>query len=273
MCLVSSYSWQCLLMCARSMAHSASSSSSPASRPWCIELPPENNQFDFDLLSDLVLHINYTARDGGDEFAKESSAAAQRFLPGNRWRFFDVRHELPEVWNVVRKEAVCERCAWKEDQSGDECEDRETCRCGREKHDDSCEEEKPHGPGKEGATGACGKCKCKRNHGADGRRCRTHHRKDYYTTGQEHGSSRERDRESRHKKADKKKKRWPAHAKREFHLALTRDRFPFLTGRRGVTVTSVHLLVDVKGCGLHTAKVRFTPPTSHAGGQGLCGHG
>lgn len=218
---------------------------------WRIELPPENNQFDFDSLSDLVLHINYTAREGGDEFARESSAAAQRFLPGNGWRFFDVRHELPEVWNVVRREPACERCAWKEDLSWDECEceDQGTCRWrGRENRDNSCEEGEEHG-----GTGASDdKCKCNRNHGADGHRC-----------GRERG--RDRDCESRYKKRDKKKKRRPAHATREFHLALTRDRFPFLTGRRGVAVTSVHLLVDVKGCGLRTAKVRFTPPpTSHA---------
>ncbi|KAH6845653.1 insecticidal toxin complex protein [Chaetomium sp. MPI-CAGE-AT-0009] len=219
---------------------------------WRIELPPENNQFDFDSLSDLVLHINYTAREGGDEFARESSAAAQRFLPGGGWRFFDVRHELPEVWNVVRKEPACERCAWKEDHSGDECEceDRGTCRWhGREKHDDSCEEAEE--AEEDGGTGACGdKCKCKRKHGADGRRC---------------------GRESRHKKTgkkQKKKERRPAHATREFRLALTRDRFPFLTGRRGVTVTSVHLLVDVKGCGLRTAKVRFTPPPTSYTGRG-----
>jgi len=229
---------------------------------WRIELPPENNQFDFDSLSDLVLHINYTAREGGDEFARESSAAAQRFLPGNGWRFFDVRHELPEVWNVVRREPACERCAWKEDMSGDECEcgNRGTSSrcCGRDKHDDSCEEAE-----EDGGTGVCGdECKCKKNHDTDGRRC-----------GRGRGCG--RNCESRHKKPDnkkKKKKRRPAHATREFRLALTRDRFPFLTGRRGVAVTSVHLLVDIKGCGLRTAKVRFTPPppASHAGGGKNC---
>ncbi|MGZ4432764.1 MAG: Tc toxin subunit A-related protein, partial [Trebonia sp.] len=33
---------------------------------WRIELPPENNYFDLDTLTDLVLHVNYTAREGGE---------------------------------------------------------------------------------------------------------------------------------------------------------------------------------------------------------------
>ena len=33
---------------------------------WRIELPPENNYFDLDTVTDVVLHLNYTARDGGD---------------------------------------------------------------------------------------------------------------------------------------------------------------------------------------------------------------
>jgi hypothetical protein len=32
---------------------------------WRIELPQENNQFDIDTLSDVVLHLSYTAREGG----------------------------------------------------------------------------------------------------------------------------------------------------------------------------------------------------------------
>ena len=32
---------------------------------WRIELPKENNYFDFDSLTDAVIHLNYTAREGG----------------------------------------------------------------------------------------------------------------------------------------------------------------------------------------------------------------
>lgn len=70
----------------------------------------ENNSFDFDSLSDLIMHVNYTAREGGPEFRREGNASAQRHVPGDGYRFLDIRHELPEVWNVVRREIVCEAC-------------------------------------------------------------------------------------------------------------------------------------------------------------------
>ncbi len=36
---------------------------------WRIELPLDTNLFDFETISDLILHVRYTARDGGDAFA------------------------------------------------------------------------------------------------------------------------------------------------------------------------------------------------------------
>lgn len=73
---------------------------------WRIDLPPENNQFDFDSLSDVVMHVSFTAREGGAPFARLSGQLAQRHVPGDGWRFFDVRHEMPEVWNVLRRDDV-----------------------------------------------------------------------------------------------------------------------------------------------------------------------
>ncbi|KAF1962680.1 hypothetical protein CC80DRAFT_541833 [Byssothecium circinans] len=121
---------------------------------WRIELPPENNHFDFDSLSDLVMHISYTAREGGENFARESNMLAQRFLPGDGWRLFDVRHELPEVWNVMKREVECEVCA----AGGDW---RVWCE------------------------------KCEKNHRAEEWKCRTHH-EDYSEDDEarEHGNKR-----------------------------------------------------------------------------------
>ncbi|WP_144551347.1 neuraminidase-like domain-containing protein [Peribacillus simplex] len=64
---------------------------------WRIELPPENNYFDMDTLSDMILHLNYTAREGGDLLRKAANKCAQQYLPGSGVRFFDVRHEFPEA--------------------------------------------------------------------------------------------------------------------------------------------------------------------------------
>ncbi|HLG60443.1 MAG TPA: hypothetical protein VKY19_00815 [Ktedonosporobacter sp.] len=64
-----------------------------------IELPQENNQFDIDSVTDLVLHLNYTAREGGEVLRRTANEVAQRHLPGGGVRYFDVRHEFPDAWH------------------------------------------------------------------------------------------------------------------------------------------------------------------------------
>jgi hypothetical protein len=70
---------------------------------WRIELPLENNPFDFDSLSDVVLHLGYTAREGGDVLRRAANAVAQEHLPGAGLRLFDVRHDFPEVWHRLHR--------------------------------------------------------------------------------------------------------------------------------------------------------------------------
>jgi hypothetical protein len=69
---------------------------------WRIELPPENNFFDMDTLSDVILNLNYTAREGGDVLRRAANEVAQRHLPGAGVRFFDVRHEFPDAWQLFQ---------------------------------------------------------------------------------------------------------------------------------------------------------------------------
>ena len=69
---------------------------------WRIELPQDNNQFDLDTLSDLVLHLNFTAREGGELLRHAANKAAQRHLPGAGVRFFDIRHDFPDAWAGLR---------------------------------------------------------------------------------------------------------------------------------------------------------------------------
>lgn len=76
---------------------------------WRIELPKENNDFDFDTLSDLVIHLNYTAREGGEPLRRAASELAQQNLPGAGWRFFDVRHEFPNQWQRLAAPNVTTR--------------------------------------------------------------------------------------------------------------------------------------------------------------------
>jgi hypothetical protein len=69
---------------------------------WRIELPPKNNYFDMDTLSDVIVNLNYTSREGGGLLRQAAMEAAQKHLPGDGWCFFDVRHEFPDGWQMLR---------------------------------------------------------------------------------------------------------------------------------------------------------------------------
>lgn len=79
---------------------------------WRLELPVETNYFDPATLSDMVLHLNYTSREGGPALREAALAAGRDRLPGDGWTFFDVRHDFAEAWELFRRAA------------GDGCDDR-----------------------------------------------------------------------------------------------------------------------------------------------------
>jgi peptidoglycan hydrolase-like protein with peptidoglycan-binding domain len=66
---------------------------------WQINMPIENNYFDFASLSDVVLHINYTSRNGGGAFAKEANTYMQSKLPDGTARLFSLKHEFASEWH------------------------------------------------------------------------------------------------------------------------------------------------------------------------------
>jgi hypothetical protein len=74
---------------------------------WRIELPREFRQFDYDTISDVVLHLKYTARDGGKALAdaalEEMRADLNTLMTTARngegfVRLFSARHEFPNEW-------------------------------------------------------------------------------------------------------------------------------------------------------------------------------
>jgi hypothetical protein len=77
---------------------------------WRLELPgagvgsaPAVRQFDFDTLVDVILHVRYTARDGGlplRKLATDNLTAriANAQAPGSV-RLFSMRHEFPTEWS------------------------------------------------------------------------------------------------------------------------------------------------------------------------------
>ncbi|MBS9405434.1 hypothetical protein KG088_17645 [Halomonas sp. TRM85114] len=82
---------------------------------WQLQLPADPSkeepaQFDYSTVSDVILHVRYTARDGGrllrngalahlDELITESQAAGSV-------RLFSVRHEFPSEWSRFTTQAV-----------------------------------------------------------------------------------------------------------------------------------------------------------------------
>ncbi len=69
---------------------------------WQLTLPSDVRQFDFDTITDVILHIRYTAREAGDQF--KSAAVSNLQIQINKAqtvgsvRLFSVRHEFPSAW-------------------------------------------------------------------------------------------------------------------------------------------------------------------------------
>jgi hypothetical protein len=82
---------------------------------WLLSLPQNCNAFDFETITDVIMNLKYTARDGGGAFGAIAQAAA--LWPGpqsqpmpstptgifpqkqsNLARFFSLRHEFPTEW-------------------------------------------------------------------------------------------------------------------------------------------------------------------------------
>jgi hypothetical protein len=81
---------------------------------WRLELPGEFRQFDYDTISDVILHISYTARDGGDNFKGTVNGYVEGAI--NKWldelakddtglpglpRLFSLRHEFPDAFHKL----------------------------------------------------------------------------------------------------------------------------------------------------------------------------
>lgn len=92
---------------------------------WRLELPQENNRFDFASVSDVILHMSFTAREGGPEFRRQRQDLAQKHLPADGLRFFDMRHEMQEAWSVLRRSGKCETCLWEQRCRSGACDDDE----------------------------------------------------------------------------------------------------------------------------------------------------
>ncbi|MCM3872392.1 MAG: neuraminidase-like domain-containing protein, partial [Pyrinomonadaceae bacterium] len=68
---------------------------------WRIEMPRDTNAFDFNTLSDVVLHLKYTAREGGATLKNGARDALKKMLADENLqltRLFSFKHEFPTEW-------------------------------------------------------------------------------------------------------------------------------------------------------------------------------
>lgn len=65
---------------------------------WRLEMPRESNRFDFNTISDVVVHLKYTARDAGENLKREAKLVVNR-TPRAGTRLFRARHEFVNDWH------------------------------------------------------------------------------------------------------------------------------------------------------------------------------
>jgi hypothetical protein len=74
---------------------------------WHLELPRDFRQFDYDTISDVVLHLSYTAREGGGSLKHQATAEVQtalnEFIRSENQqglaRLFSLRHDFSSGWH------------------------------------------------------------------------------------------------------------------------------------------------------------------------------
>ena len=70
---------------------------------WQIELPTNTNAFDFSTISDVVLHLKYTARDGGELLRSAAGNDRKQLISDAAssplTRFFSLKTEFPTEWH------------------------------------------------------------------------------------------------------------------------------------------------------------------------------
>lgn len=66
---------------------------------WEIKMPKENNSFDFDTISDVVFHFQYTARSGGGNLEAAARTQVESILPQSGLRLLSAKHEFGTAWH------------------------------------------------------------------------------------------------------------------------------------------------------------------------------
>lgn len=78
---------------------------------WRLELPSEIRQFDYDTISDVIVHVKYTAREGGSGLKTAANTALKDQLEAIRQSLgqtglhvaLNLKHDLPNEWLLFKK--------------------------------------------------------------------------------------------------------------------------------------------------------------------------
>jgi len=66
---------------------------------WIIDMPISDNQFDFSTISDVIMHLQYTSREGGSTLAVAARTALDVILPNSGARLLSMKAEFPTAWH------------------------------------------------------------------------------------------------------------------------------------------------------------------------------
>ncbi|MBC7885695.1 MAG: insecticidal toxin complex protein, partial [Saprospiraceae bacterium] len=72
---------------------------------WCIELPLENNYFDLHSVADVIMQINYIAKEGGDILGRAAKSNCSHYLPGDGKKLFDLKSDFPNHWHEMKSKS------------------------------------------------------------------------------------------------------------------------------------------------------------------------
>jgi hypothetical protein len=71
---------------------------------WRLEIPQDTNRFDPRSITDAVMHLQYTAREGGGLLRAAARATIRETVIPRAWRLISAKHELASDWEKLETE-------------------------------------------------------------------------------------------------------------------------------------------------------------------------